>query len=671
MDATLQDPLVGRLLEDRYRVQARIAVGGMATVYRAVDTRLDRVLALKVMHPALAADAAFVDRFILEAKAVARLDHPNVVGVFDQGVDGSYVFLAMEYVAGCTLRDLLRERGALHPRAALDILEPVLAALGSAHRADLLHRDVKPENVLIGDDGRVKVADFGLVRSVGSHTSTTSGSVLGTLSYMAPEQIEHGVTGHRSDVYSCGVLLYEMLTGSKPYTGSTPAQIVRQHLEHDVPAPSLLAPGVAGELDALVARATARDPRQRPADAVELLALLQEARRGLTDEQLDAVPPQQHASSGSGDGESGSSNGGSGSGEERTTVLPSVHSTVPLAAAVGSDTVRESPGDGTERTARMRIRPVDPSDDGGRVPVPAPGGAVGRAVRRRPWAALVALLLVLGAGAGVWYVGEGQFTRTPALLGLSRAEAERRIADAGLDAEYSAAFHETVEEGKVVSTDPAPGSRIRGNGTVSVVVSKGPERIAVPDVAGMSPADARAAVERAGLGAGTTEHAFSDVVDRGDVVSTDPAVGRRVAPDTAVSFVVSKGAAVRVPDLVGLSPGKARKKLADAGLKARTAPEGVFSDEVREGDVAEQSVRADSTVAEGTAVELTLSKGQETFEVPDVEGKDLEKAKKELEKAGFSVSVIDFPLGRDKVFNQTPEAGSRHPADTTVTLWVR
>lgn len=234
MDTTLDDPLVGRVLDGRYRIDARIAAGGMATVYRAVDTRLDRVLALKVMHPALAADAAFVDRFIREAKSVARLAHPNVVAVFDQGTDGPYVYLAMEYVSGCTLRDVLRERGALRPRAALDILEPVLAALGAAHRAGFVHRDMKPENVLIGDDGRVKVADFGLVRSVDSVTNTT-GSVLGTVSYLAPEQIENGVTDTRVDVYACGVVLYEMLTGSKPHLGGTAAQVLYQHLHEDVP----------------------------------------------------------------------------------------------------------------------------------------------------------------------------------------------------------------------------------------------------------------------------------------------------------------------------------------------------------------------------------------------------------------------------------------------------
>ncbi len=279
------------MLDGRYRVDARIAVGGMATVYRAVDTRLDRVLALKVMHPTLAADVSFVERFIREAKSVARLAHPNVVQVFDQGTDGPYVYLAMEYVAGCTLRDVLRERGALQPRAALDILEPVLAALGAAHRAGFVHRDMKPENVLIGDDGRVKVADFGLVRAVDTVTNTT-GSVLGTVSYLAPEQIESGTTDPRVDVYACGIVLYEMLTGDQPHYGDSPALVLYKHLHEDVPPPSAVVPGLAFELDALVASATARNADIRPYDAVALLSQVLETRGSLDTEQLDAVPPQ-------------------------------------------------------------------------------------------------------------------------------------------------------------------------------------------------------------------------------------------------------------------------------------------------------------------------------------------------------------------------------------------
>ncbi|AIA03098.1 serine/threonine protein kinase [Streptomyces noursei] len=333
---------MGQLLDGRYRVEGRIAAGGMATVYRAVDTRLDRVLALKVMHPSLAVDGAFVDRFIREAKSVARLSHPNVVGVFDQGTDGTYVYLAMEYVAGCTLRDVLRERGALQPRAALDILEPILAALGAAHRAGLVHRDMKPENVLIGDDGRVKVADFGLVRAVDTHTTASTGSVLGTVSYLAPEQMEHGTADARVDVYACGVVLYEMLTGSKPHTGGSAAQILYSHLHDDVTPPSELVPGLAPELDELVAAATARAPEQRPQDAVALLARARSARARLTDAQLDVVPPQAREAAASDD--------------ERTDVIPrpvGVQLALPVEA-----------GAELNRTSRLEVPPADAAPDG-------------------------------------------------------------------------------------------------------------------------------------------------------------------------------------------------------------------------------------------------------------------------------------------------------------------
>ncbi|WP_181791904.1 protein kinase domain-containing protein, partial [Streptomyces phytophilus] len=284
--------MVGQMLDGRYRVDARIATGGMATVYRALDTRLDRVLAVKVMHPSLAADSSFVQRFILEAKSVAGLAHPNVVGVYDQGTDGPHVFLAMEYVPGCTLRDVLNDRGALQPRAALDILEPVLAALGAAHRAGFVHRDMKPENVLIGDDGRVKVADFGLVRAVNTHTTASTGTVLGSVSYLAPEQIERGAVDPRVDVYACGVMLYEMLTGTKPHAGEHAAHVLYQHLHEDVEPPSAAVPGLSEQLDDLVATAAARNRDTRPADAVELLSAVRAARAELTDAELDAVPPQ-------------------------------------------------------------------------------------------------------------------------------------------------------------------------------------------------------------------------------------------------------------------------------------------------------------------------------------------------------------------------------------------
>lgn len=639
MDTTLQDPLVGQLLDGRYRIEARIAVGGMATVYRAVDTRLDRVLALKVMHPALAIDVAFVERFIREAKSVARLAHPNVVAVFDQGAEGAYVYLAMEYVAGCTLRDVLRERGALQPRAALDILEPVLAALGAAHRAGFVHRDMKPENVLIGDDGRVKVADFGLVRAVGTATDTT-GSLLGTVSYLAPEQIEHGTADTRSDVYACGVVLYEMLTGAKPHTGENAAQVIYQHLNSDVPAPSALVPGLPVALDSLVASATARNPEVRPHDAVLLLAEAREARAGLTDAELDSVPPQ--ALSDSHDGA-----------DDRTSVIP---------RALPAD----GDGAGVHRTSRLEMPPAGPAAP----PRRRPGrrGPFG-GPHRRLAIVLTAVLLTLGIGTGVWYINSGQFTQVPSLLGQTQQTAEKRLSDEGLGLKgVERVFSDTVERGEVVSSDPASGDRIRGNGSVKLVVSRGPEIVRVPDVVGSSLADARRSLKRVGLVPGMVTREFSEDVARGEVVRTDPRAGTDRNPDTAVALIVSKGAPIDVPDVTGLSAEEATAELEAEGLKAEVLPGRVHSAE-DEGAVAEQSPEEGAEAAEGETIELTVSKGPRMLDVPDVTGRDVDEARSTLEEAGFDVKVDrPFLSFSDTIASQSVDGGGQAPEGSTITI---
>ncbi|OCC08301.1 Stk1 family PASTA domain-containing Ser/Thr kinase [Streptomyces sp. PTY087I2] len=642
MDTTLQDPLVGQLLDGRYRIEARIAVGGMATVYRAVDTRLDRVLALKVMHPALATDVSFVERFIREAKSVARLAHPNVVAVFDQGAEGAYVYLAMEYVAGCTLRDVLRERGALQPRAALDILEPVLAALGAAHRAGFVHRDMKPENVLIGDDGRVKVADFGLVRAVGTATDTT-GSLLGTVSYLAPEQIEHGTADTRSDVYACGVVLYEMLTGAKPHTGENAAQVIYQHLNADVPAPSAVVPGLPVALDSLVASATARNPEVRPHDAVLLLAETREARAGLTDAELDAVPPQ--ALSDSHDGA-----------DDRTSVIP---------RALPED----GDGAGVNRTSRLAMPPTGP-DTAPRRPAGRRGPFGGP--HRRLIIVLTAVLLTLGIGTGVWYINSGQFTQVPSLLGQTQQTAEKRLADAGLGLKgVDRVFSDTVERGEVVSSKPASGDRIRGNGSVQLVVSRGPEIVRVPDVAGSSLADARRSLKKVGLVPGMVTREFSEDVARGEVIRTDPRAGADRNPDTAVALVVSKGAPIDVPDVTGLSAEDATAELAAEGLKAEVLPGRIHSPEA-EGDVAEQSPGGGTEAAEGDTVQLTVSKGPRMLDVPDVTGRDVDEARSTLEEAGFEVKVDrPFLSFSDKIASQSVDGGEQAPEGSTITIRTR
>ncbi|MFC8129522.1 Stk1 family PASTA domain-containing Ser/Thr kinase [Streptomyces sp. NPDC057302] len=655
MDTTLQDPLLGQVLDGRYRVDGRIAVGGMATVYRAVDTRLDRVLALKVMHPTLAADVSFVDRFIREAKSIARLSHPNVVGVYDQGADGAYVYLAMEYVAGCTLRDVLRERGALQPRAALDILEPVLAALGAAHRAGFVHRDMKPENVLIGDDGRVKVADFGLVRAVDTVTNTT-GTVLGTVSYLAPEQIEHGTADTRVDVYACGVVLYEMLTGAKPHSGESPAQVLYQHLHEDVPPPSAVVPGLAVELDDLVASATARTPDVRPHDAVALLGQARDARAALSLEQLDAVPPQAHST-------------GHDNADDRTSVIPRSARSVQLPLPTDGDQGPEDRRDREDQLNRTSILATPP---------PAPPAAPDR--RRRPnprrgvLAIVAAVLLALGLGAGVWYINSGQFTKVPPLLAKTESAAKKRLGEAGLDVkDVKRAYSDTDKRGTVMATNPGAGERIRDNGSVTLTISRGPEIVKVPDLSGTSLAEAKDKLKDAGLAPGMTNKAFSEEIRKGSVIGTDPKSGTKRKAGSAITLTVSKGPEVEVPDVTGDSQADATSDLEDAGLKVKIEQKRVHSDEDK-GTVVDQSPReGQKRLAEGDTVTLTLSKGPEMIEVPDVEGMSVDEATQELEAEGFDVDEDRGILGifGDTVKGQSVDGGDKAPKGSTITIEIR
>ncbi|MFD7920420.1 Stk1 family PASTA domain-containing Ser/Thr kinase [Streptomyces sp. NPDC059740] len=639
MDTTLQDPLVGQLLDGRYRVDARIAAGGMATVYRAVDVRLDRVLALKVMHPTLAVDAAFVERFIREAKSVARLAHPNVVGVFDQGADGHYVYLAMEYVAGCTLRDVLRERGALQPRAALDILEPVLAALGAAHIAGLVHRDMKPENVLIGDDGRVKVADFGLVRAVDHNTTATTGSVLGTVSYLAPEQIEDGQAGTPADVYACGVVLYEMLTGTKPHTGTSPAQVLYQHLNEDVPPPSQAVPGLAPELDGLVAAATARDAGARPADAAALLALVRAARERLDDAALDAVPPGALPAA------------GAAGAEDRTSVIP---------RSVALRQARSADEEQLNRTSVLERAPE----------AGAPSGAAHRPARRvrRPLVIGALVVVLLAALTGVWYVSVGQFTHVPPVLDMTRTKASDTLHQAGLEVKVRHDYSSTVDRGHVISTSPGNGDRIRDHGTVTVVLSDGPHILTVPHLAGTPLADAKKKLSGMGLVAGKVTQDFDEDVPKGRVVSTDPAAGTKRQPDSVVNLKVSRGAEVKAPDVTGEDQDEATDDLEEAGLHVRIAARRVHAQQEK-GSVAQQSPGPGESLGKGDTVTLTLSAGPEMVKVPDVTGDKVDDARRKLTDAGFEVSVRKpFFFPKDTVASQSVEGGRRAAKGSRIVI---
>jgi serine/threonine-protein kinase len=637
VDVTVSDPLVGRVLDGRYAIRSRIARGGMASVYLAVDERLDREVAVKVMHANLVSDDDFVRRFIHEARSAARLTHPGVVQVFDQGEDDGIVFLAMEYVPGRTLRDLMRERGPLTPREALDLLEPVLDALGAAHRAGIVHRDVKPENVLLADDGRVKVADFGLARAVSTATAGSSTGVLrGTVAYLAPEQVERGAANARSDVYASGILLFEMLTGSKPFEGETALQVAYQHVHDDVPPPSSRASGIARPIDDLVLTATARDPEDRPADARELLMELRETRRRTPDDDLDRRPISRRP------------------GVRPPAGTPVGDATVDLAAFARVA--------GRDRNATSRIELGDA--------VPTAAGHA-RRHRRGRMVALAVLLVALALGAAGWYVGAGPgaYVDVPSLVGRSQQDAVKALDGRGLGHRVQEVYSESAPVGVVTATDPAAGDQVRKNGTVVLDVSRGPERYAVPKVVGMSEVDARAAILQTHLAVGEVDRAYDDRVAEGDVISADPGPGKELRRGAAVDLVVSRGRQpIEVTSWVGKPADKAIAALTKDGFKVKTSE--AFDEKVDKGDVVSQSPSS-GTAFKNDTVTLVVSKGPPLVEVPSVVGMQRGAATQTLRQAGFEVKVTKVLGGYfGTVRFQDPNGGGKAPRGSTVTITI-
>jgi beta-lactam-binding protein with PASTA domain/predicted Ser/Thr protein kinase len=652
------DALLGRTLDGRYRVLRRLADGGMATVYLAVDERLDREVALKVMLPHLAHDESFVTRFRHEARSAASLSHPNVVAVFDQGEDGGYVFLAMEYVPGQTLREVLRSGEPLSPRAALDVLESMLEALAQAHATGLIHRDVKPENVILNDNGTVKVADFGLARAVADKTATsTSGVLLGTVAYLSPEQVERGVADARSDVYASGLMLFEMLTATKAFTGETPIHVAYQHVHGGVPSPSSRVPDLPPALDELVAVATARDPDERPADAGEFLELVRRTRATLSPAALDARPQGMAAAV--------------------AASVPTSTAALPL----GGVTAGSATGAALARSGGSASA-VDtrPRSDTAALDLPAPplegrvvggGGADGGGRRRRWWPVVVAGLLVAAAAAG-WFLllGPGATATVPSVVGRTEAEAVTAVRTASLDPQVSEVFDEKVPKGEVVRADPAPGASVPRGSDVALVVSKGPERYAVPSVVGMTLAEATARIKGGSLKVGKVTKAFSEKVPEGQVISAAPKAGSSLKKGTAVALAVSKGRKpIDVPDLTGKNAKNAARDLADLGL-AVDATRQENSDSVPKGRVLSQSPR-DGTLFKGDTVTLVVSKGPVLVEVPNVVGQQVQRARRILLDAGFTVEVREALGGFfHTVRLQDPAAGSKVPKGSTVTLTI-
>ncbi|HET8957285.1 MAG TPA: Stk1 family PASTA domain-containing Ser/Thr kinase [Microcella sp.] len=604
MSAAPGDPLIGRLIDGRYQVRSRIARGGMATVYLATDQRLDRLVAVKIMHGHLADDSQFKERFIQEARSAARLAHPNVVNVFDQGQDAESAYLVMEYLPGITLRELLQDYGALTPEQTLDIGEAVLSGLSAAHKAGIVHRDLKPENVLLADDGRIKIGDFGLARAASANTATGA-ALLGTIAYLSPELITRGIADTRSDIYALGIMMFEMLTGEQPFKGEQPMQIAYQHANDSVPAPSTVNPDVPAELDELVLWATSREPADRPADARALLEQLRETARSLAT-SIVATGPQ------------------------KTMVLPPL-STYEAATA---ETQVIAP------LARPTARPVEPQTPAQQLALAAP------ARRRRGVVLMLIVLLVAGLAAlgGWWFsAGPGGTITVPEVAGVSEAEARATLTDSGLivlepsTLEYSL----DVEAGRVIRTDPAAGTALPRDAEITLIVSQGAEPTTLPDVRGAPEADARAALEEAGfVVAEERSEQFDGEIADGSVLAVRDADGQVLEAGAAsfrgtpVSLLVSVGA---IPEVRGLTVDAAVAELARRGLT------GVVESSVFDNDIPDGSVIGYSAVPEvvvpGDTLGLVASQGPDLVDIPDVIGLTINEAIDALQAAEFEVNV--------------------------------
>jgi len=662
--ATVADPVTGHLLDGRYRIGRRIARGGMASVYEALDTRLDRTCAIKIMHHGLGDDVAFADRFKREARAAARLNHPNVVNVFDQGddpeIDGGTLYLVMELVPGHTLRDVIRDDAPMPAAKALAIMEPVVSALAAAHRSGLIHRDIKPENVLIADEessGRVKVADFGLAKAVSADTqhTATGGVIIGTVSYLAPELVVDGTSDARADVYAAGVVLYELLTGEKPHAGESPIAIAYKHVHEDVPPPSRLAPGVAPYVDALVARATARDRAQRPADAGVLLHQLHRVSQALAggvrdDEELtaDLALPAPKAEP-----------------SEPVTDDTNAFEILPIAEPF------EAAGPAAPPVFEPQSLAVPPSEPPVRV-LTHPAGP--RRSRRGPVLLAVALAIAVAAGLGAYWFGWARYTATPGVIGLTQHAATVKLDHAGLDVKIGdPSYSEDVPEGRVVGTDPAPGARVLDHGTVTLSISLGKERYAVPKVARMTVDQAQDALLRQHLTYGRSFLRYDDSAPQGMVLGSNPAAGHREPRGFQVDLVVSRGPRpIHVRDWTGRSADRAVRVMRAQGLQVDTGDQ-QFSDSVPRGHVIAQDPVAGRVVHRGDTVSLTVSKGPELVQIPgNLRAMGVDAATALLEGLGFQVKVerSDIYLGLGYVADSDPSPGSMARKGSTVVLKI-
>lgn len=627
------DRLVGTLLDGRYRIMSRIARGGMAKVYLAEDVRLERQVAIKVMHDHLTDDGDYAGKFIREARHTARLAHPNIMAVFDQGHVDDTLYLVMEYLPGMTLRELLNDYGTLTVEQALDIASAVLQGLGVAHREGILHRDVKPENVILVNDGRIKIGDFGLARPVNNATDTGK-TLMGTVAYIAPELLTRAQADNRSDLYSVGIMLFEMLTGKQPFTGDSPMQIAVQHANQPMPVASEFNPTVSRAIDDIIQWATRKNPAERPKDA---RAMLDALRAALTRTDDDATAP--------------------------TRVI---------------DPAPASIEDSLE--TRRDIPTVPPAS-------PAPFVIDDKPVRvtrpnKRLFLLISALLIAAIAGGATWWFtwGPGATTTNVAVAGLSIDEATIALTEAGfvvrdpVDSTYDA----EIPIDAVVTTNPAVSAGLPQGTEVHLVVSLGPEPIAFPDYADASTADFSAQLAARGVDVVDTIKEFSPSVIAGHVIGAETPrgkvikVGDTVYAGTEVVIVESVG---RLPSVKGLSIDEATARLSDVDLNVNATTTLQFSLKIAEGLVI--AIEGDTSgIRPGDEVSLVVSKGPELVEVPDIAGMTIQSAKDLLESLGFAVTVVtDIPEKHwDKPWAQSgetdPPAGESFPRGQTVSLYA-
>lgn len=614
------EQILGAVLDGRYRLDGILAKGGMATVYIASDLRLHRQVAVKVMHASLAEDADFVRRFEHEARAAASLTHQHVVSVHDQGNDGvvNAIYLVMEYVPGHTVRELLQERGPLTAIQALAVMDPVLQALTAAHEAGFVHRDVKPENIIIGDNGRIKVTDFGLARAITTTQSmaTTKGLLIGTVAYLSPEQVEQGKADERSDIYSAGVVLFEMLTGKLPHAGDTPIAVAFQHVHADIPKPSTINPNIPTEMDYLVQRATARDPRRRFPSAQEFLDAVRKTRNYLETGSAHELPKIEIAP------------------EQTTVILDNQVDELPQVHPIQNTLIVRKP---KKRRALLTF--------------------------------VIAIALVFG-GYTFWSSTQ---TKVPQLVGLTQTQAVEAIANAELSAQINEIYSEVVPQGVVISADPASGNSVTKNQTVTLTISKGPEYFTVPDFQNLKLEEVEAALLDSGLKLGEVTYQFSSEIKKNLAISASPGIGQLAKPNSMVSVVISKGPApILLPDVSGQSSEAAVSSLNAAGFKSVIIVN-EYSQTVPTGDVISQSPTALTEHLPKTEITLIVSKGIRPVSVPNIIGLTRSAAIAALTNGKLSYEIIGstqcnngYKKNTRKVSQQSVIAGSKVAPGTVI-----